>query len=238
MLLHQIRLQEERGQQVTPGLRGASDGPLRRRGQEGSRRELHRLHHLPDVAVGQHHHGVAVLIGKIESQGRQVGHFLHRGGRQHQDAVVAVAAALDDLVVIALLGRDVSQPRTGAHDVRDHARQLRSGDVANTLLHQADARPAGGGQGAHTRRRGAVKHVDGRHFTLGLQEHAAGLRQVERRLLGDFAGRRDGVPVIRPAARQDRGLHDGFISLAQLFPHRFSPCGFRQPPAAGPASGP
>ena len=63
----------------------------------------------------------------------------------------------------------------------------------------------------------AVQHVDGGHFAFGLQEDAADLRQVERGRLGDFAGRRDGVPVIRAAAGQHRGLHDGFVALVSSF---------------------
>ena len=26
----------------------------------------HRLHHLPDVAIGQHHHGIAIAVGQVE----------------------------------------------------------------------------------------------------------------------------------------------------------------------------
>jgi hypothetical protein len=165
---HEIRLQEERSQQVVAGLGGAPDCPIGRRGQKCARGEFHRLHHLPDVAVGQHRHGVAVLVGQIERQGGQVGHFLHGGGRQHQHAVIAVAAAFDHLVVVALLGRDVAQPGAAARDVGHHAGQFRPGQVAEAFLHEADARSAGGGHGAHAHRRGAVDHVHGRHFTLGL----------------------------------------------------------------------
>ena len=106
--------------------------------------EGHRLHHLPDVPIGQHHHGIAIAVGQVESQRREVGHFLHRSRRQHQRAVIAVAAAFDDLVVIALLGRDIAQSGAAAHDVSDHAGQFGARQVAHALLHQADARSAGG----------------------------------------------------------------------------------------------
>ena len=67
--------------------------------------KLDRLHHLADEAIGEHDDRIAIAIGKFEGQGGQVGHLLHGIGREHDGAVVAVAAALHHLVIIALLGR-------------------------------------------------------------------------------------------------------------------------------------
>ena len=66
-------------------------------------------------------------------------HLLHGIGREDQGAVVAVAAALDDLEVVALLGSDVAEPGSAAHDVGDDAGQFGSGEIADAFLHQADA---------------------------------------------------------------------------------------------------
>src|ERR1035438_5878464 len=49
------------------------------------------------------------------------------------------ATTLDDLVVIALLGRDVAQAGPAAHDIGDHAGQFRACQVTEAFLHQADA---------------------------------------------------------------------------------------------------
>ena len=55
-------------------------------------------------------HRVAIAVGQLKGQRRQVRHLLHRVRRQHDRAVVAVAAALHHLVIVALLGADVAQP--------------------------------------------------------------------------------------------------------------------------------
>ena len=115
------------------------------------------------------------------------------------------------------------RPGPAAHDVGDHAGQLRAGHVADAFLHQADAGTARRRHGAHAGGGGAVQHVDGGHFALGLQKDAAGLRHVERGGFGNLAGRRDGIAVEGAAAGQNRALHDGFVALDQLFAHRLHP---------------
>jgi hypothetical protein len=44
-------------------------------------------------------------------------------------------------------------------------------NVTKPFLHQADAWAAGRSHDAHTRGRRTIHHVDGRHFTLRLQEN-------------------------------------------------------------------
>ena len=83
--------------------------------------DLERLHHLADITVGQDECRIAIVVGKIEGQHGEVEHLLHRSRRQHDVAVAAMAAALDDAEVVALLRSDVAQAGTAAHHVDDHA---------------------------------------------------------------------------------------------------------------------
>ena len=69
---------------------------------------------------------------------------------------------------------------------------------------------------AHSGGGAAVEHVDGGDFAFGLQEDAAGLREVEGSGFGDLAGGGDGIAVKGAAARQDRAFHDGFVAFHQL----------------------
>ena len=197
--------------------------PGRRFRQHGLRGKLHRLHHLAHKAIRHHHHRRAIAVGQVESQRGQVRHLLRRVGRQHNGVIAAVAAALHHLVIIALLGGDVAQPWPAARNVGDDAGQLRSRHVADAFLHQADAGPAGRGHASHSGRGGAVKHVDGRNFTLGLQKHAAGLRHVERRRLGNLAGRSNGIAIKRAASGQNGALHQRIVALHQLPAHARAP---------------
>src|SRR5208337_2274927 len=135
----------------------------------------------------------------------------------------AVATALHYLVIVALLGADVAEARPRASDVGDHTRQLCAGHVADPLLHQADAGAARGRHNAHTRRRPAVQHVDGRDLTLCLHIHAAGFGHKHRCGLGDLAGRGNGIAVERPASGQDGAFDDGLVALHQLFLHAAAP---------------
>ena len=188
-------------------------------GKDGAGGEFHGLHHLADEAIGQHDRGIAVAVGQVEGEGGEVGHLLDGIRRQHEGAVVAVAAAFDDLVVVALLGGDVAEAGTGAHDVGDDAGEFRAGQVAEAFLHQADAGTAGGGHAAHAGRGAAVQHIDGGDFAFGLDEDSAGAREVEGGGLGDLAGRGDRVAVEGAASGQDGGLDDGFIAFGELFLH-------------------
>ncbi len=223
VLLQLVAIEMQRSNEI--GARGRGSGH-RPRGQMRRRcrlRKLHRLHHLADESVGHQHHRVAIAIGQVEGQRGQVRHLLHGVRSQHNGAVVAVAAALHHLVIIALLGGDVAQPRTAAGDIGDYAGQFRAGHIAHALLHQTDAGTARSRHGAHTRRRRAVKHVDGRDLALRLHVYAAGFGHKLRRSLGNLAGRRDGISVERPAASQDGAFHDGLVALHQLFLHAAAP---------------
>ena len=140
-------------------------------------------------------------------------------GREDQSAVVAVAAALDHLVIVALLGGDVAEARSAARDVGDDAGQLGASHVADTFLHEADAGAAGGGHAADTRRRCAVEHVHGGDFALGLQKDAARLRHIERSGFGDLTGRGDGISVEGAAPGENGALDDGLVALDQLLAH-------------------
>ena len=215
-----VRLQIDGTDQVPARLRRAIHRPIRAARQWAGSMELHRLHHLADVAIRQHEDGIAVAVGQIEGVVGEIGHLLHGVGREHQRAIAAVSAALHHLVIIALLGRDVAQAGSAAHDVRDHAGQFRTGDIADALLHEADPRPAGCGHGADTGRRSPIQHVDCGHFALRLHEGAARRRHVERGGFGDFARRGDRVAVESPASGQNGALDDGFVALGNLFSHR------------------
>ena len=60
--------------------------------------------------------------------------LLHRGGSEHKVAVVAVASAFYHGEIVALLGGDVAEAWTSAHDIDDDAGQFRSGQVGHALL--------------------------------------------------------------------------------------------------------
>ena len=113
--------------------------------------QIERLHHLPDETIGQDDRRIAIVVGQFEGQDGEVGHLLHRGGRQHEVAIVAVASALHHGEVVALLGSDVAQARAAAHHVDDHAGQFRAGEVRDAFLHQAEAGSGGCGHDAHAR---------------------------------------------------------------------------------------
>ena len=198
-------------------------GPLGQMRRRRGLRKFDRLHHLADESVGHHHHRVAITVGQIEGQRGQVRHLLHGVRRQHDGAVVAVAAALHHLVVVALLGGNVAQAGPAARNVGDDAGQFRAGHVADAFLHQADAGAARCRHGAHARRRCAVKHIDGRDFALRLHVDAAGFRHELRRRLGDLAGRRNGIAVECAASGQNGALDDGFVALHQLLAHAIAP---------------
>jgi hypothetical protein len=90
---------------------GPVDGPIGARAAQGLHgRQFGRLHHLAQAAVQQQHHDGAVLFGQVESLHGQVDGLLHAGRGQGDDLVVAVPAAVHDLVVIALGGAMLPRP--------------------------------------------------------------------------------------------------------------------------------
>ena len=62
-----VGIEMQRGNEVVAGRGGAGDGPPRSVWSDGNARELDRLHHLTDEAIGKEDDGIAVAIGKIES---------------------------------------------------------------------------------------------------------------------------------------------------------------------------
>ena len=157
--------------------------------------ELHRFHHLADESICHQYNRVAIAVGQFEGQRGQIRHLLHGIGRKHDGAVVAVAAALHHLVIVALLGCNVAQPRAAAGNVGDHAGQFRAGHVTDAFLHQADSRAAGRGHRPHASRRCTVEHVYSRYFAFGLQVDTACMRHIPGRSFRDLACRGDGVSI-------------------------------------------
>ena len=105
MLLEVVDIHMQRGDHVAARFSGSGHGPVRQLAANRLLRELDRLHHLADEAIGQNHHRIAISIGEFKGQRGQVGHLLHGMRRQHDGAVVAVASAFHHLVIIALLRR-------------------------------------------------------------------------------------------------------------------------------------
>ena len=97
------------------------------------------LHHLADHAVRENHHRIAIFERQIESQRHEIVHLLHGIGRQHDQMVIAVPAALDGLKIVGLRRLDRTEPRTSPRHVDHHARQLGPGQIAQPLAHQTDA---------------------------------------------------------------------------------------------------
>ena len=97
---------------------------------------------MPDESIGQKHDGIAIAIGQFKGQRREIRHLLRRMRGQNDGAIVAVATALDHLVVIALLGCDVAQSWPAASNVGNYAGQFRAGHITDAFLHQTDPGPA------------------------------------------------------------------------------------------------
>ena len=181
--------------------------------------ELDALDHLADGGVGRDQHGVAVLLRQLEGGGHHVAVFLHGGRRQHDRAVVAVAAAAGHLPVVALSLRDVAETGADAHDVDDDRRKIRRDQIGDALLIQREAGACGAGQRARAGSRRAEEHVDARELGLGLHERAADLIHALGQILEDLGLRGDGIAAVKPAAGAQRRFCQGLIALHQLFAH-------------------
>ena len=232
--LHDVRLEFERGNHLRPAFvyAVAVGGPgaflcdflFRAAGLEG--REHHLFHHLADDTVREHHHRCAPAEGKRKGEVHEVGHFLHRCRGQHNHVVVAVAAAAGGLVVVALGRLDGTEARTAALHVHDEAGDFGTGHIADTLLHQSDARRCRRGHHAFARTAAAVEHVDGGHFAFGLHDHhARGLpwlqlgERFEHLTLGS-----NRITEVAVAAAADGGACNGFVTFEKqdfvFFVHR------------------
>ena len=188
----------------------------------------HLLHHLAYDAVGEDHGRVAVLERQFEGEVHEVRHLLHRRGCEGDEAVVAVAAALDGLEIIRLAGLDGSESRAAAHAVEHNAREFGSGDVGHAFLHEGDTRAGRRRHDALAGACAAVDHVDGSQLALCLKHHHAGGLPG---LLGgkgfeDFALRGDRVSEISVAAAADGSEGDGLVAFDKTYfflCHDFTP---------------
>jgi len=90
----------------------------------------------------------------------QIAHLLDTVGRQHDVAIVAVAAPLYHLEVVPLFRADVAETRTSPHDIDDDARKFCACQVGYALLHQTDSRAGRCGHDPDSRGRRAEDHVD------------------------------------------------------------------------------
>ena len=162
-------------------------------------RELDFLHHLAYDAVGHDHGRGAVFEGKVEAEPYEVGHLLDGGRSQNDKMIVAVAASLGGLEIVTLAGLDGAETGASAHNVDDQRRKLAGGDIADSFLHEADAR----------------------RRALGLQDnHARGFpRHKLFEGFEDLALRGDGVAEIAVGAITDGGVGQHFVALHQ--PHFF-----------------
>jgi hypothetical protein len=133
MLFQIVRLEEDRTDHVLARAGGSLHRPRFRRRHDLAVLQIERFHHLADESVRQHNRRIAVVVGQFEGKDGQVRHLPH--GRRSDDkiAIVAVASAFDHGEVVALLGRDVAQSRSDAHDVYDHAGQFGSRKIKRCL---------------------------------------------------------------------------------------------------------
>ena len=109
VLFHCLGLQFERGVDVGLAVFGASDGCPRTLASDlflGATWlvwwQHHLFHHLSDDAVAEYHCWVAVFEGEVEGEIDKVCHLLYGVGCQHDDVIVAIAAAFGGLDIVAL----------------------------------------------------------------------------------------------------------------------------------------
>ena len=183
-----------------------------------------RLFHLADHRIAQQHHRGAVDIGQIEGVHGQVVHLLHGVWGQHRNPVAAVPSPFHRLEVVRLRGVDPPEPRAGAGDVDDDARQLRPRHIGDPLLFQRDTGTGRGGHGAHAAGRGSQEHVYGGHLALGLDELAADQWEFPRQVLRYVTLRGDRITEIVAAASLDGSHGGGLVPLyKQAFRHLVLP---------------
>ena len=146
------------------------------------------------VAVDEH--GVAPLVGEMERELREFDGFGDVERREHDVAVVAVAAAAGRLEVVLLAARHVE----------DDERQLGERDLAERLLHEREALAGRAGGGAGAGRERTPRHADGLELALGVDAHAAHLGQLLGEVLEELGERRHRVAGEEAAAGRDRGF--------------------------------
>ena len=176
-------------------------------------RELDRLQHLAQHAVGKDHDGHAVLVRQIERAVDVVGHLLHGRGGQDDDVEVTVPQRTRCLPVVRLRGLDATQAGTAALDVDDDARQIGARHVRDALALQRDAGRARGRHRPSTRSRCAVHHVNGGYLRLCLEVGAALLDHALRHVRSKFCLRGDWVPKEAAASCPNCGLSQCLVTF-------------------------
>ena len=128
-----------------------------------------------------------------------------------------------ELVVVALAGLDVAEARPAPHHIYNDDGHFGGGNVAEPLLHEADAGTAGAGH--HPRPRGgrAINHVDGGDFAFGLEEDTAEFDHSAGHVFQQFGLGGDGVAKIRLTARPHGRFGQGHVSFKQLLGHDAPP---------------
>ena len=96
--------------------------------------------------------------------------------------------------------------------VDDDEADLGRAEVADRLLHERDAGPGRRGHRPRPGHRGAERHVDRRQLVLGLDGHAAELRQPRREPFEDLRRRRDRVAGEEPPAGDEEAERDGLVA--------------------------
>jgi hypothetical protein len=144
----EVRLGEmDRGDEVCAVGAVAVDGPRRNPRLDHRRGQAHPPGHLAEVAVREHHNGVAVLHRELEGDEGEVEHLLWSGGSEDDGVRVAMAQPAAGELDVALLRPDVAEPRPAPHHVHHDAGNLGSDHVGKALEHQAEAGRRGEGHG-------------------------------------------------------------------------------------------
>jgi len=184
-------------------------------------RHVALLDHLADSAVAENLHNVAILFRQIEGQIGQVGTFLHGGGSQHQQPLIAVAAASGRNPVAVLTSGDLAVAQTITHGVHQNGRQIGGGEIGDLLLLQVKARTGGTGHAASTAGGRTVQHTHTGNLVFALDEYAAALLHVVSHILQNLALGSDGIASIEAASRTKGSLSNGLVALYQhiIFTH-------------------
>ena len=139
----------------------------------------------------------------------------HRGGREDDDRVVAMAAPARLHDVALRRARGHAGRRSAAHHVHDYAGDLRAGRVAQVLLFQRKAGAAGRGQRFDPAHGGADHRGDRGDFVFHLHEYAVYFGQQARQAFGNLGGGRDRVAGEKAAARRNRAERAGVVARDQ-----------------------
>ena len=163
--------------------------------------------------VGQDDDGHAVFLRQVEGKHGDIEAVANRRNGQHDDGVIAVGppAGLHHIP----LGGHGGKPRAGPapHHVHDDAGRFGHAGIAEVLLHQRKAGPAGGRHGLHAGQRCADDGPHAGNLILHLDEAAAQGRELEGHVLGDLGGGGDGIAGKESASRGQRPFGKGFVSL-------------------------